>query len=263
MTIAKVTSHKHLGLTFSSNLSWGIHIKEIMDKANRRLGILRSLKYKLNRLSLEKIYMSFIRPILEYGDIIWDKSPNDLLNPLESIQLNAARVVIGATARCSTEGLYKETAWEPLSKRREFHRLSLMYNIVKGDAPQYLSDLLPQQILARTQYQLRNRDYIDPPRARLNIYANSFFPSTVRAWNELDTQVKMIPSIEALKAWHARNVQPKNPLYYFGGHLEAAIHARMRIGNSPLKDDLCKRLHVIDSPLCHCILNSIFTNVRL
>jgi hypothetical protein len=26
----------------------------------------------------------------------------------------------------------------------------------------------------------------------------------------------------------------------------------MRIGNSPLKDDLCSTLHVIDSPLCPC-----------
>jgi hypothetical protein len=59
---------------------------------------MRSLKYKLDRLSLERIYMGFIRPLLEYGDIIWD-SPGDLLNPLEKIQLNAARIVIGATAR--------------------------------------------------------------------------------------------------------------------------------------------------------------------
>ena len=79
--------------------------------------------------------MAFIRPILEYGDIIWDRSPEDVVNPLETIQLNAARVVIGATARCSTEGLYKETSWEPLHKRREFHRLTLMHSIVQGNAP--------------------------------------------------------------------------------------------------------------------------------
>jgi hypothetical protein len=76
--INKVSSHKHLGLTLSQDLTWTEHIKTITDKANRRLGILRSLKHKLDRLSLERIYLGFIRPLLEYGDIVWD-SPADTL----------------------------------------------------------------------------------------------------------------------------------------------------------------------------------------
>jgi hypothetical protein len=239
-------------LILSHNLLWGEHLTQIKDKANKRLGILRSLKYKLNRLSLERIYLAYIRPLLEYGDIIWDRAPDDITDPLEAIQLNAARIVIGATARCSTEGLYKETAWEPLSKRREFHRLTLMFNIANGRAPTYLRELLPGQIQNRTGYLLRNRDQIDVPRTRLQIYEKSFFPSTIRLWNELDPGAKNAPSCNAFKARHKASLPPKNPLYYFGGRLEAAIHARLRIENSPLKADLCNRLHVIDSPLCPC-----------
>ena len=250
--IKQVPQHKHLGLTISSNLTWNYHITEIMDKANRRLGILRSLKYKLNRLSLERIYFSFIRPILEYGDIIWDMAPKELLNQLESIQLNAARIVVGATARSSTEGLYQETSWEPLEKRREHHRLCLMFKIVNMKAPVYLIDLLPGQIRARTGYQLRNRTNIDQPAARVNLYANSFFPNTIRLWNELPNETKSLPSIEAFKAKHVRSRPKKNALFYYGGRLESAIQARMRLKNSPLKADLCNTLHVIQSPLCPC-----------
>jgi hypothetical protein len=241
-------SHKHLGLTIVNDLTWGEHITEITAKANQRLGILRSLKYKLNRLSLERIYKSFIRPILEYGDIIWDKSPNDILDVLERVQLNAARIVVGATARCSSEGLYTETAWEPLSSRRDFHRLTMMYNIINLRAPQYLTDLVPSLVQNRTNYGLRNRGNIDPPRTRINVYTNSFFPSTIRAWNNLDIRKKSLPSIEAFKASHKRSLIQPNALYYFGGRLESAIHARMRFNNSPLKDDLCTFLHVIQSP---------------
>jgi hypothetical protein len=249
--IQQVNEHKHLGLIISKDLSWKYHIEEIVDKANRRLGVLRHLKYKLNRLSLERIYMGLIRPLLEYGDIVWD-SPAEYLDTLESVQLNAARIVVGATARCSTQGLYNETGWETLANRRSHHRLTLFYKIVNGKAPAYLVNLIPNLVQARTNYNLRNRGDIDIPRTRLAIHTNSFIPSTTRAWNELDINIKNLPSVEAFKANHARNLPRKNSLSYYGGRLESAIHARMRIGNSPLKADLCNILHVIESPLCPC-----------
>ena len=46
----------------------------------------------------------------------------------------------------------------------------------------------------------------------------------------------------------------KKNLYYNGGRLEAAVHARLQIGNSTLTNDLHSGLHVIDSPLCPCDL---------
>ena len=33
---------------------------------------MRKLKYKLDRKSLETIYTVFIRPLLEYGDVVWN-----------------------------------------------------------------------------------------------------------------------------------------------------------------------------------------------
>jgi hypothetical protein len=189
--------------------------------------------------------------MLEYGDIIW-QSPSLLLNSLEKVQLNAARIVTGATAKCSSQGLYQETSWEPLSNRRDFHRLMLYYKIINNKAPQYLIDLLPSQVNDRTNYALRNRNQLDIPIARINILANSFFQAGARLWNELDNDRKALPSVPAFKRGHHITLPSRQPLYYFGGRLEASIHARMRINNSPLKADLCNHLHVIDSPLCPC-----------
>jgi hypothetical protein len=69
-------------------------------------------------------------------------------------------------------------------------------------------------------------------------------------WNDLPTPVKNLPSIEAFKAYHLRSLPQRNSLFYYGNRLESAIHARMRIENSPLKADLCNVLHVVQSPLC-------------
>ena len=139
-----------------------------------------------------------------------------------------------------------------LQSRRQFHRLSLMYKIVNNKAPTYLIENIPQLIGDRTNYGLRNRSDLDPVSSRINLYTNSFIPKTVKDWNNLDRVSKASPSIEAFKANHRRKLDQKNPLYFYGGSLEASIHARLRINNSPLKADLCRGLHVIDSPLYPC-----------
>ena len=53
--IQEVSSHKHLGLYFSNDCSWF------------RIHIMRKLKFKLDCKSLETIYLTFVRPLLEYG----------------------------------------------------------------------------------------------------------------------------------------------------------------------------------------------------
>ena len=69
--IVEVKDHKHLGVTFSSNLWWHSHINDIFVKAMKRLDILQAFKFKLDRKSPEKFYVSFVRPILEYADVVW------------------------------------------------------------------------------------------------------------------------------------------------------------------------------------------------
>ena len=64
--IKEVDSHKHLGLHFSQYGSWHHQIPYINNKAWTRINIMRKLKFKLDRKTLEIIYTAFVRPILEY-----------------------------------------------------------------------------------------------------------------------------------------------------------------------------------------------------
>ena len=65
-------NHKHLGLYFSNDGTWHTHINHIKEKAWHRIKIMRKLKFQLDQKSLEIIYTPFIRPILEFGNEIWD-----------------------------------------------------------------------------------------------------------------------------------------------------------------------------------------------
>ena len=79
---------------------------------------MRRLKYKLDRKLLESIYISFIRPLLEYNDPIWDNCTHYENMKLIQIQNEAARIATGAKRLVSLTNLCKEIGWEALSKRR-------------------------------------------------------------------------------------------------------------------------------------------------
>ena len=77
-TMIKNTSfHKHMGLTFSNTGSWDEHAKSISEKSWSRLNLLKALKFRVSRKSLEKIYFAYIRPLLEYSDTVWDNCSSE------------------------------------------------------------------------------------------------------------------------------------------------------------------------------------------
>ena len=94
--IQNVTNHKHLGLTLNKTCTWHDHISDISSKAWKRINVFRSLMFKLDRKTRESIYFSFIRPTLEYADIVWDNCNTIEKYKLEQIQFEAAMIVTGA-----------------------------------------------------------------------------------------------------------------------------------------------------------------------
>ena len=81
--IQEVSSDKHLGLLFNNACQWGDHIDTIMKTSSDKLNTIRSLKFKLDRKSLQTMHFSFVRHIIEYADIIWDNCPNIYKEKLE------------------------------------------------------------------------------------------------------------------------------------------------------------------------------------
>jgi hypothetical protein len=95
--ISTVTEHKHLGLQLSDDGNWNKHIDMITKTAFSRVNILRKFKFILDRKTLQTIYITFIRPLLEYADVVWDTKTQILINKLENVQVEVARIVTGGT----------------------------------------------------------------------------------------------------------------------------------------------------------------------
>ena len=77
----------------------------------------------LPRHSLLTIYKSFVRPHLDYGDILYDQPNNSLCQKIETIQYNAALAITSAIKGTSQIKLYNKLGLESLEFRRWFRKL--------------------------------------------------------------------------------------------------------------------------------------------
>ena len=83
---------------------------------------MRKLKYRFSRQALNQMYISYIRPTIEYSSIVWDGCSDQDKTALERLQNEAARIVTGLTRSTSLENLYTECGWHSLAKRRFFSK---------------------------------------------------------------------------------------------------------------------------------------------
>ena len=74
-----------------------------------------------------------------------------------------------------------------------------MYKIVSNDVPSYLLDLLPNRVNETNIYSLRNNTDFVIPFSRLCSYESSFFPPTLKLWNDLDTPIRNLPTLPQFK----------------------------------------------------------------
>ena len=112
--IDRVNLHKHLGLYLSSSLDWAKQINEVCLKANRKLSVLRSVKY-LSRHTLDVLYKLTVRSTIDFAlPVYFNTLTKSELSRLENLQYRAAKLVTGTFHLTSREKLNSELGWETI-----------------------------------------------------------------------------------------------------------------------------------------------------
>ena len=164
-------------------------------------------------------------------------------------------LVTGAFKGTSSARLH---ARELLSIRRELHKLSQFYKIVKNLAPRYLNELLSELFSERTHFRLKSRENVTQLCCRTSIFQNSFFPSAITGWNSLDLDVRNSVSPPTLKAktWSIIFPHTYNRLSDYSFTRRASVdHTHLRPGFSCIREYLFK-VNSCVSPICKCSFDS-------
>lgn len=163
--LRRVDSVNDLGVIMTSTLSPLEHLLSVSSRASSLLGfIMRSTRGFQSPHSIVILYKSLVRPVLEYGSVIWSPHLIGHIEILNKIQLRFVRMLgtrLGYTfLGTPVEDVMLHFDLQPLPLRRQFFDLILLFKLVNGllDCPDLLSiiDLVvPRGNRSRTVFRRR------------------------------------------------------------------------------------------------------------
>ena len=107
--VKKSSYQTHLGMFLDNKLDIDEHMKGVFDKTSESIGLIRKLRKFLPRPSLLQIFKFFVKPHLDYGDIIYNKAfIRTFQKKIEYIQYNAACAIAATKRGTSREKIYSE-----------------------------------------------------------------------------------------------------------------------------------------------------------
>ena len=85
-SISEVNSTNILGFTFDSTFTWQDHIVKVLTCGKQRLGQLYRCRNLLNSHDLSILYKSWVRPVIEYGYVLYSGTAPSHLHRLDTLQ---------------------------------------------------------------------------------------------------------------------------------------------------------------------------------
>ena len=213
--IPLVRTTVHLGICLSSTLSWSEHITRLIHRIQFKVFTLKHLARRLGSESLvTRLFLSLVRPSLEYAVPAWDSCSKHDAMSLERVQLSVARAILHISRRsCHNTDVLRKIGWPTLAWRRRRQKLLQLWDLLQGSGAPILRDQV-SPASTRTQYCLRNPLSLAAPHCRTVHRLKSFLPSTETLFNSLPSSAVSCSSKRSFK--HAIDLHFVEDKFSFG-----------------------------------------------
>ena len=211
LKVSECKEEKDLGVTFDQQLKFDSHVNRIVGKANQVLGMVKRAFTLDDTQTFVKLYKTFVRPHLEYANVIWCPYLKRQSVMLERVQRRATRLLKECKDMTYGERL-KYLGLHSLKGRRKRGDLIQMFKIFHGYDDVNLCTLFtlsPVNITRNSEGKL----YV--PHARTNLRKFSFSARVINPWNALPTNVKYSKSINEFKNQIDKLPQLQDTFYGF------------------------------------------------
>ena len=197
--LTKVQSHRHLGVIFSHDLRWNNHVDFILSKATRLLSVLRRLRSSLDQESLSHMYLTYIRPILEYACTAWGNLGTTQVDRLERFQRRAAKIILRRPlfVPSNHDELLATIGWPSLASRRKYFQAVLGYRMATSNVPQHLRDYIPPK--PTHMHNTRKPPFFQLPTTNTSLMLNSPLYQAADTFNSLPAVLQSASSLTFFK----------------------------------------------------------------
>ena len=204
--LPQVSTHRHLGLILHECLSWSPHIQSVVTKVSQRLGLLFRLRNQLPALVTRELYVTCIRPVLEYSSIVWSGLSQTDSSRLERLNRRAARLITRCSRLCDLPHpvLLARAGLQELSQRRRLGQALFTFRFANVNLPAHILDGLAHWLPdspSQRPYLLRREKTLRLPRARKNTLKHSPLYSAFSLWNSLPPSLLSSATVQSLKAF--------------------------------------------------------------
>ena len=192
-----VSSHvKDLGIVVDDHLSYADHISEITSKANQRVGILFRGFLTRDLNLLRRAFVTYVRPILEYGTVLWSPTLKKYIDQIENVQRRFTKRIPEISELPYFERL-KRLNLETLEVRRLrfdlVYYFKILHNLTPHDSNDFFSFHHPPTTLRD------NTPLIEIPTKGNRSFFSSFRYRAATCWNNLSPQIKLTDCLAKFK----------------------------------------------------------------
>jgi len=129
---------------------------------------------------------------LDYCNVLFADCSDAVRQRLQHIHNSAAHVIHSQPVFTRATPLLQNLHWLPILKRVTCKLCVLMFNIVRGSAPSYLTDLC--NICSDDHLRSASRGLFAQPRTNTKLANKAFCVADPSAWNSLPSSIRFIDS---------------------------------------------------------------------
>ena len=193
--LATTSAEKDIGVTFTKELNFNVHISNVVKKGNQMAGLIRRTFTYMDCDMFTKLFKSIVRPHLEYANVVWHPLQKGHQELLEGVQRRATKMVD------SIRDL-------DYADRLKYLKLpSIKYRQLRGDLIQTYKivnelDNIDKNDFFRSSLSTNTRNAyhkLQKEHAKSGVRAN-FLPNRVKnMWNNLSERAKSADNINSFK----------------------------------------------------------------
>ena len=114
-----VENFKYLGVILDNKLNFRPHAQNIYKLASHKIYVLLKIRPYITEKVALRIYKTKILPYIDYGDIFYMSTTNEVLDKLDKLQYRALRICLGTTYRTPRVELIQRTTFTTFTKTQK------------------------------------------------------------------------------------------------------------------------------------------------